>query len=169
MPVERRRSRKPGSLPRGGTAQLPAAYAAAVALLSRRDFASAELRETLERRGFETSAVTTALAELLEEHALDDARFARHYVASHAERGQGPLRIATDLRARGLAETLIEAALEEEPEWPALAAKVRARRFGPQIPHSSAEKSRQARFLQYRGFSSDHIRRALGPSFDPDE
>jgi regulatory protein len=161
--------RKRGPLHPGGTAQLPAAYAAAVALLSRRDLASAELRERLEQRGFDASVVTAALAELREEHVLDDARFAHHYVSYHAERGQGPLRITADLKARGVPAELIEAALEGGPEWPALAGQVRARRFGLDIPQSRAEKIRQARFLQQRGFSSDHIRRALGPSFDPDE
>ncbi len=161
--------RKRGPLTPDRTADLPAAYAAAAALLSRRDFASAELRARLERRGFESSVVTAALADLEEEHVLDDARFAQHYVAYHAERGQGPLRIAADLRARGLPAQLIETALSEGQEWPALADRARARRFGPEIPQSRAEKSRQARFLQQRGFSSDHIRRALGPSFDPDD
>jgi regulatory protein len=143
--------------------------AAALAMLSRRDFASAELRERLERRGFERSLVEAAVAELIEEHALDDARFAHHYVAYHAERGHGPLRLAADLRGRGVASALIEAALEAGPDWPELASQVRRRRFGPAIPDSWAGKSRQARFLQYRGFSSDHIRRALGPQFNPDD
>jgi len=162
-------SRPRKSLEPGAARDLPAAYAAAVALLSRRDFASAELRARLERRGFERSVVETALAELIDEHVLDDARFARHYIAYHAERGQGPLRVRTDLRARGLSVELIEAALEGGPDWHALASEVRVRKFGPEIPASWAEKTRQARFLQYRGFSSDHIRRALGPSFDPDD
>jgi SOS response regulatory protein OraA/RecX len=38
-----------------------------------------------------------------------------------------------------------------------------------QIPESWSDKARQARFLQYRGFSSDHIRFALGSDFDPDD
>jgi regulatory protein len=148
---------------------LPAAYAAAVTLLSRRDFASGELRANLERRGFERSAVDAVLAQLIDEHVLDDMRFANHYVAYHAERGRGPLRIAADLRGRGLSDALIDAALESGPDWYVVAARVRGRKFGPQIPDSWAEKNRQARFLQYRGFSSDHIRRALGPTFDPDD
>jgi regulatory protein len=36
------------------------------------------------------------------------------------------------------------------------------------VPESWPEKARQARFLQYRGFSSDHIRAALGADFDSD-
>ncbi|HTW39183.1 MAG TPA: regulatory protein RecX [Steroidobacteraceae bacterium] len=143
--------------------------AAALALLARRDFATAELREKLEQRGFERSEVAAAIAELLAEHSLDDARFAQAFVMYHAQRGQGPVRIAADLKARGLTGALIEAALADGPDWNALAREVRRRRFGPQDPAASVQKRRQARFLQYRGFSSDHIRRALGPEFDPDD
>jgi regulatory protein len=150
------------------SARASSAYDAAVALLSRRDFASAELRARLEARGFERSAVEGVLTQLIEEHLLDDARFAQHYVAYHAARGQGPLRIAADLKVHGLPVELIDAAVGCVADWPALASEVRARKFGPEIPDSWAEKGRQARFLQYRGFSSDHIRRALGPSFDLD-
>jgi regulatory protein len=50
---------------------------------------------------------------------------------------------------------------------------VRRRRFGPEVPADWKEKGRQSKFLQYRGFSSDHIRFALGgalPSeFDSDD
>ena len=43
----------------------------------------------------------------------------------------------------------------------------RARKFGPELPKDWKERSRQARFLQYRGFSTDHIRAVLEGT--PDE
>jgi regulatory protein len=76
------------------------------------------------------------------------------------------LRIASDLRKHGLSGESIEAALAGGGDWHALARKARVGRFGPKPPGSWAEKARQARFLQYRGFSSDHIRTATGA--DPD-
>ncbi len=138
-----------------------AARAAAIALLARRDFASAELGRRLEERGFDPQAVAAAVAALIEERVLDDARFAASYVTYHAERGQGPVRIAADLSALGLPAELIDAALEAGPDWRTLARAVRARKFGADPPEAWAEKARQARFLQYRGFSSDHIRFAM--------
>jgi regulatory protein len=45
---------------------------------------------------------------------------------------------------------------------------IRARKPGYQPPDDWAEKVRQARFLQYRGFSSDHIRAATDADFDSD-
>jgi regulatory protein len=151
-----------------------AARGAAIRLLARRDFATGELRAKLERQGFDRVAAEAAVAELVEEHALDDVRYARNYVGYHAGRGQGPVRIGADLRALELPAELIETALAEGPDWRAVAREVRIRKFGADQAQSGdkaadwAHKARQARFLQYRGFSSDHIRSALGADFDPD-
>jgi regulatory protein len=78
------------------------------------------------------------------------------------------VRIGADLRALGLPQELIEAALEGGPDWKALACAVRTRRFGRQRPGSWREQARQARFLQFRGFSSDHIGAATGAAPDTD-
>ncbi len=157
--------------PRSGT-KLPADPVAArsvvIGLLARRDFASGELRQRLERKGFPSEVIETTLAELSEERALDDARYAANYVSYSAARGQGPLRIAAELQAVELPAALIEAALAGGPDWRALAADVRRRKFGSGPPAGWPEKARQARFLQYRGFSADHIRLALGADSDLD-
>jgi regulatory protein len=142
---------------------------AAVALLARRDFASGELAGRLQADGYPAAAVAAVIADLAAERILDDARFAGHYVAYHAQRGQGPRRIAMDLSARGVAPTHIEAALAAGPDWDAQAREVRKRRFGATPPESWAEKAKQGRFLQFRGFSSDHIRSALGPEFESED
>ena len=145
-----------------------AARMSAVALLARRDFASGELRQKLESEGYDDAVVAAVVADLMSERTLDDGRYAGNYVAYHSERGQGPLRIAADLRALGVASDLIEAALAGGPDWRELARGVRMRKFGAELPGDWTEKTRQARFLQYRGFSSDHIRAATGADFDPD-
>ena len=50
---------------------------------------------------------------------------------------------------------------EEAPDFLALARAARLRKFGPELPKDRKERARQARFLQYRGFSNDHIRVVL--------
>jgi regulatory protein len=145
-----------------------AARMAAVALLARRDFATGELRQKLESQGFRPEVAAAVVTELVGERALDDGRYAENYVAYNSGRGQGPLRIAADLKALGVSSDLVEAALASGPDWRVLAHEVRTRKFGAEPPEEWAEKTRQARFLQYRGFSSDHIRAATGADFDPD-
>ncbi len=145
-----------------------AARRAAIAQLARRDFASGELRLKLESQGYDKALVAALIADLTQERVLDDARYAEHYVAYQAGRGLGPLRIAADLRARGISDPLIDSALGTGPDWRKLAHEVRIRKFGAETPEEWAERTRQARFLQYRGFSSDHIRAATGADFDAD-
>jgi len=141
---------------------------AATALLARRDYSRTELERRLESQGYGPQDVAALIREFTENRALDDARFAHNFVAYHAGRGQGPLRIRTDLEALGVAAGLIEAALAEGPDWRALAREQCHRRFGAEAPAGPREQLRQARFLQSRGFSSDHIRAALGAAFDAD-
>jgi len=165
--VASRRIRKSGA--HGVASDPEAVRAAAVRLLARRDFSCAELTERLLGDGCPRDLVEVTVVELRQGRILDDARYAQHYVAYHADRGQGPDRLAAALEERGLAPGLIEAALRSGPDWCALAREVRLGRFGLAPPRTRAEKVRQARFLQYRGFSADHIRSALGPDFDPDD
>ncbi|MGA2861555.1 MAG: regulatory protein RecX [Steroidobacteraceae bacterium] len=141
-----------------------AALAAAVTLLARRDFCSVELGAKLSAQGFEADAVRAALEDLIDRRYLDDERYARQFVVYRAERGQGPLRIRRDLAELGLQAALIETQLESHGEWVSLARQVLTRRFGRAPPRNWPDKARQMRFLQYRGFSNDDIRSALGPA-----
>jgi len=142
--------------------------ASAIALLARRDFASGELRRKLTHQGYAEEPVAQTIAELVEEGVLNDARYVENYVSYHADRGEGPFRIESELQQFDVAAELIQTALASGPDWKARARDVRTRRFGADIPDTWAEKAKQARFLQYRGFTSDQIRAALGPDFDPD-
>jgi regulatory protein len=150
-----------------------AAHTAAIALLARRDYASAELRRKLLQRGYAPDAVSQALAQLTENKLVDDGRYGANFVAYRSRRGQGPARIRNELRRSGLADEQIEEAVkggEDTPDFLALAREARRRKFGPDLPADRKERARQARFLQYRGFSTDHIRAVLeGAPEDSDE
>jgi len=144
-----------------------AARRAALLLLGRRDYASGELLAKLSVSGYTPEAAQAAVAALQEERLLDDGRFLDNFVRAHAGRGQGPARIRQELGQLGFAAADIQAALEAGPDFTALCREVRSRKFGARPPASWAERGRQGRFLQYRGFSSDDIRLATGQ--DPDE
>jgi regulatory protein len=141
---------------------------AAITLLARRDHSRSELERRLLSQGYSAAEIAPLISELIESRALDDARFAHNYVSYHVARGQGPIRIRMELEALGVAAELIETVLTLGQDWLALAQEQRSRRFGPKTPASRVEQLRQARFLQSRGFSSDHIRAALGADFEAD-
>jgi regulatory protein len=95
---------------------------------------------------------------------LDDARYGESLVRMLTGRGQGPYRVRQALLEAGLAEDAVATALATAPDWLLLAADVRQRKFGADQPQDWPERARQMRFLQYRGFSKDHIASALGGS-----
>jgi regulatory protein len=138
--------------------------AGALALLGRREYARGELSATLKRKGYDASAVAEVLSELDGEGLLNDTRYAESLVRQLAGRGQGPSRVRQAMQEAGLPAEQITAALESGPDWHALAAETRQRKFGAAKPQSWPERARQMRFLQYRGFSTDHIGSALGSS-----
>ena len=143
-------------------ALLKAAELAAVRLLARREHSSEELGRKLRSKGHPAGIVESVVAKLRGKQLVSDDRFAASFVHHHAQRGQGPVRIRAELRQQGVSDELIEAQLQEaEFDWAALAATVRQRKFGSTAPRNMAERAKQARFLQYRGFDSDQIRAAL--------
>ncbi len=140
---------------------------AALALLAGRDFGRAELARRLARRGYPEPVVAAVVDRLVAERLLSETRFVEQFIRQHAGRGRGPLRIRAELRERGVPEAEIETGLETAGEdWAAVAREARRRRFGVSPPGDYPARARQARFLQYRGFSNEHIRAALGPGED---
>jgi regulatory protein len=149
------------------------AHAYAIALLARRDYSSRELTRKLEDRGYLEIAVGPVVEDLLASNKLNDERYGNNVVAYRSRRGQGPARIRSELMRSGLSRDAIDEAVkgDDAPDFIERARAVRARKFGPDLPKDWKERSKQARFLQYRGFSTDHIRAVLEgdlPDGEPD-
>jgi len=147
-----------------------AARLVALRLLNRRDYCRAELTTRLVERGAGPETAAGVVADLGRERLVDDARYAEHYVAWHASRGQGPLRIAHDLRELGVPAALVDQAVDATAaRWRERCQALRRRRFSDLPPEEWKERARQARFLQYRGFTADQVRAALGNDIELDE
>jgi len=136
--------------------------AGALDALARRDYSSEDLRLKLIEKGYDASVVQPLLDALRGEKLLDDRRYLENFVAYHAARGQGPLRIRVELRRHGLQGPLVEEYLDAYPDWITLLKKARLKKFGAKPATNYAERQLQARFLGYRGFTSAQIRMALG-------
>ena len=78
------------------------ARVAALDALARRDYSAEDLRLKLLEKGYDASVVLPLLDALRGEKLLDDRRYLENFVAYHAARGQGPVRIRVDLRRHGL-------------------------------------------------------------------
>jgi len=142
---------------------------AALALLAGRDFGRQELATRLTRKGYPPPHIASVLDQLAAAKLLSETRFVEQFIRQHAARGQGPLRIRLELSQRGVEAEAIEEALAASGEdWAAAAREARRRKFGATRPGNFRERAKQARFLQYRGFSAEHVRAALGPGDDAD-
>ena len=139
------------------------AYDYAVFLLARRDYSTHDLKKKLEDRGYNEHAREVVVDDLESMGKMNNERYGQNLVAFRARRGHGPARIRNELRKSGIPRDAIDEAVkgEEAPDFQVRAREVRARKFGPEIPKDRKERAKQARFLQYRGFSNDHIRAAL--------
>ena len=127
-------------------------------LLARREHGRADLRRKLTGREFEADAVDPVLDGLEADGLLSDYRYAESYARVAIERGQGPLKITRNLEGKGVARHIIDEAFEElAPDWIAVAASVRARRFGSPVPRGFAERVKQSRFMKSRGFTDGQI------------
>ena len=141
----------------------------AMDLLARREHSRVELQRKLSGRGFEPGLVAQVLDELIRDGLLEETRFVESFIRGRIGKGHGPLRIRGELAQRGIEDTDVSAGLAEaDCDWVALAAEVRAKRFGPAAPEDFKERARQAKFLQYRGFEGDHVRAALDLARDSD-
>ena len=135
---------------------------AAVRLLARREYATSELIAKLGQKGFPSEAIEAVIKYLQEKDLQSDERFAEAFIRSRISRGQGPVRLRVELQQLSIDEALVNRHLDsDESVWVELAQQVCRKRFGASRKMSSAERLRQQRFLQYRGFSFEQIKSAL--------
>jgi len=83
-------------------------------------------------------------------------------LSARRARGFGPVRIRHELEEKGIATELIEQWLDvSDPDWIEQVRRVREKKYGKKLPRDYPERARQARFLQYRGYTHDQIKRVL--------
>jgi regulatory protein len=108
--------------------------------------------------------VTAVVADLAGRGYLDDAAFARHWVATRSVRGYGAVRLRAELQARGVARPLIDAALGELDREAALEqARAVARRRLPALRRAGADKAaaRLRDHLLRRGYAGSVVARVV--------
>ena len=151
-------------------------YDIALRALMRRSHSVSEMKKLLARRADSELLAQVVLARLKENGQLDDDRYAKQFVRQRTEiRRQGAYRIARDLRARGVPDRHIDAALKSAASDNAGTATDEASLIRHRIQrklkslrgaNSNNELDEKKISSLYRsllraGFSSDAIRRQL--------
>ena len=154
----------------GGTPAAPenpaspsSARAQAIRMLAHRDHGKHELVGRLTERGYAAETAAAAVEVLEDERLVNDERYVEAAIASRIARGQGPRRIALELKRLGVDVELITQAVDaRSADWTRRAVELKQHRFGRAAPADQRERSRQVRFLLYRGYTLEHVRAALG-------
>ena len=133
----------------------------ALRLLARREHSRAELARKLATAGFARAEPGLLLDDFESKNWLSDQRFAESYVADHRARA-GSIKLAYDLRQRGVADSVIESVLSDNRDSELDRAREIWRKKFNALPNNAAEKAKQIRFMQSRGFTGEVIRRAIG-------
>lgn len=130
--------------------------------LSRRDYSFQELHVVLRAKGFAAAIVQDVLEAYRERGLQSDARFAEMFIRSRAAKSCGPVRIEMEMRQRGVPDLLISQALAEcGIDWFECLQALQIKKFGRKSIENAADRARQWRFLQHKGFPAEMIQQAL--------
>lgn len=132
----------------------------------RRAHSAHEMKEYLKARAENSEDAAAVLQRLREHNYVDDARYARDYARVHAQsRRQGKFRITRELRARGVPDRHIEAALQtvfaETDENALVRGRIERRLRHAGGPLDENRRASLYRSLLRAGFSADVIRAEL--------
>lgn len=133
----------------------------ALRFLARREHSRAELARKLAPHAGEPMEVERVLDELESRGWLSERRVVEQVV--HARRARfGARRIERDLLGKGISEEGVAAALTQLKSGELEAARaVWLKKFGGRRPRRPAERARQVRFLQGRGFDLGTILKVI--------
>jgi regulatory protein len=143
---------------------LRAARLVAGDLLARRAWTGTQLAQRLVRRGAPGEVAARVVADLTARGYLDDAAFARRWVETRTARGYGPARLRAELRSRGVAAALIDAALAPGDAAADLEqARAVGRRRLPALARTRPERvaPRLAQYLARRGHRREVVARVV--------
>jgi regulatory protein len=142
--------------------------ARALRLLARREYARAELARKLSPHAESSATLEALLDDLSARRLLSDERYVEMRLNARGARF-GNARLAYELRAQGVSEELVTAALAASDDELTRARQVWQRKYGNQSGLLDAtERARQTRFLMSRGFSGETIRRMIRGDFEDD-
>jgi len=90
----------------------------AIGLLSRREHSILEIKRKLKQKSFEDDEIEQVVQRLLENNLLSEERFTESYINMRKRKGYGPVRIAQELRQRGVDTDFFESFLDRSNvEW----------------------------------------------------
>jgi regulatory protein len=133
----------------------------ALRLLARREHSRAELTRKLAGHTEDPAELESVLDDFERRGWLSEKRVVEQVV--HAQRSRyGARRIERDLRAKGVSGEAVATAMSGLKDGELDAAReVWRRKFGGRLPRTPADRAKQARFLQGRGFDMEVVMKVI--------
>ena len=131
-------------------------YSAALKMLMRREHSKLELFNKLKLKSYDDEIIDSAITQLTEQNYQSDERFAEAFILMRFNQGKGPVRIASELKLRGISSFNLS-----DFDWFKSAKEIRKKKFGDLASSDFKEQAKQKRFLQSRGFSLDQINQSF--------
>ena len=130
-------------------------------ILSRREHSRIELRTKLLAKEFSVEQVDNVLDVLAHEGLQNDQRFAESYIRFRSRRGFGLRRLLQELEQRGVSASIAnQAAAGSDVDFYQVAEAACKKKFSRKAA-TILEKSKQVRFMQYRGFYNEEVNQAI--------
>ena len=140
---------------------MPTVKEKAIELLARREHSRQELRDKLKLRGYLGPEIEDILTWLESERYLDETRFIESYVRHRVHMGMGPLKIAYELKIRGITSyDLFRHSQWTGMDWLEQIRQVFKRKY-KSAPKDRDSRAKCMRFLRGRGFTTEQIVQVL--------
>ncbi len=142
---------------------LEKARASALASLALREHSSVELRNKLVGKGHDESLVDELLLALQQQNFLSDQRFAESYWRTRSAKGYGPMRIAQELKLKGIDATLVQTTRQtSEIDFFAVLSAAYEKKYRGAPLSDRQDAAKRMNYLYRRGFPTEMIRELLG-------
>jgi regulatory protein len=142
------------------------AYIDGLKMLARRELSEAQIRQRLARKQHAADEIDAAVARLVSERAIDDARVADAIARTETSiRRRGKLRVRMQIERAGIAKAVARHAVDEVfgalDDDALLEASLNKRLHGRTAVADDRELQRLYRYLVAQGFESDRALRRL--------
>lgn len=133
-----------------------------IRLLTRREHSQRELLDKLALKGIDRNKTQQVINSLVDEGWQSDERFAESYARYRIQRGFGPVKIAHELRQKGVSHFDLDSVIIDIADsWFDLLRQVYDKKYADNGELSQKERIKRSRFLQQRGFSHEMINTVL--------
>jgi len=129
-------------------------------LLARREHSKQELLQKMLVKGFDIDMININIDDFIKHDWQSDNRFAEMLLRSRQLKCHGPVKIKMELKHKGVSEDIIYQCMEQPYNWSELASMAFTKKYSV-VAVNQNEKNKQYRFLLQRGFTLEHIKKAL--------